>query len=423
MPKAISHTIKRRGKNPGDGDVEIPVAEDLVTVPGIPVREKDVSYYSRMYPLEAQFLEKSADREWEWSVWSDELTEFHQAHHERNRSFVDAAESSGDLEPTVEAEPGRDLTEEIRTKALELGAGEVGFTKLDRRYVYASKKHWVKYQHAVCLAVEQDYEQTQTIASIEAEHTHFGTYEKIGALGLELVDYIRALGYRAQIHSPSDESVLYVPLFVKAGLGQLGANGQLLTPLFGSRCRLAIITTDAAVTYDKPVDYGIHKFCQKCQVCVRRCPARALVKEQVWWRGVHKNKVTYDRCRPVMARYEGCGVCMKVCPIQRYGMKAVMEHYVATGEVLGKGTDDLEGFNLRGQYFGVSELPQLDSETFHFPHGPKDEWLFQEFKERLAKDGIPPAHELQRFAAAVKRILDKGPSTRYDQVEPNSDID
>lgn len=66
MPKAISHTIKRRGKNPGEADVEIPVAEDLATVPGIPVREKDVRYYSRAYPLEAQFVEKSA--EWEWSV-------------------------------------------------------------------------------------------------------------------------------------------------------------------------------------------------------------------------------------------------------------------------------------------------------------------------------------------------------------------
>ncbi len=100
-----------------------------------------------------------------------------------------------------------------------------------------------------------------------------------------------------------------------------------------------------------------------------------------------------------------------------------MEHYVATGEVLGKGTDDLEGFTLRGQYFGVSELPQLDSETFQFPHGPKDGWLFHEFKERLKKEGIPPADQLQRFAAAVKRILAKGPSTRYDQIEPSSEIE
>jgi Pyruvate/2-oxoacid:ferredoxin oxidoreductase delta subunit len=212
-------------------------------------------------------------------------------------------------------------------------------------------------------------------------------------------------------------------MFVAAGLGQLGANGQLLSPLFGSRCRLAIVSTDAPVTYGEPVDHGIHKFCQECQVCVRRCPARALVKEQVWWRGVHKNKVTYDRCRPVMARYAGCGVCMKVCPIQRYGMKAVMEHYVATGQVLGKGTDDLEGFTLSGKYFGVGELPALDRKTFHFPHGPKDEWLFQQFKEKLKKDGVPPDDQLQRFATDVKRILDKGLSTRYDQVPITRDTE
>jgi len=58
---------------------------------------------------------KSADREWEWSVWSDELTEFHKRHHEKNRVLVDAAESSGDLQPTGQAEPGKDLTDEIRT--------------------------------------------------------------------------------------------------------------------------------------------------------------------------------------------------------------------------------------------------------------------------------------------------------------------
>ena len=423
MPKAISHIVKRRGKKTGDADVKIAVAEDLATVPGIPVREKDVSYYSKVYPLEAQFVEKSADRQWEPSVRSEELAEFHKKHNDRNRALVDAAEISGDLEPTGTAEPARDVTEDIRTRARELGAGEVGFTKLDRRYVYARKKRWVKYQHAVCLAVEQDYEQTQKISSIEAEHAHFGAYEKIGVLGLELVDYIRALGYHAQMHSPSDESVVFIPMFVKAGLGQLGANGQLLSPHFGSRCRLAIVTTDSPVTYDKPVDYGIHKFCQKCQVCIRRCPARALVNEQVWWRGVHKNKVIYDRCRPVMARYDGCGVCMKVCPIQRYGMKAVMDHYVATGQVLGKGTDDLEGFTLNGEYFGVSKLPQFDSKTFQFPHGAKDEWLFQQFKERLKKEGIPPADQLQRFASDVKRILDKGPTTRYDQVQSTKDLE
>ena len=167
---------------------------------------------------------------------------------------MDAAEISGDIEPTGGPESGRDVTEEIRTLARKEGAGEVGFTNLDRRYVYASKQSWVKYPNAVCLALEQNYEQTQTISSIEGEHAHFGTYEKIGVLDLKVVDTIRTLGYHAQMHSPSDESMVFIPMFVKAGLGQLGANGQLLSPHFGSRCRLAIVTTDAPVTYDNPVD-------------------------------------------------------------------------------------------------------------------------------------------------------------------------
>ncbi len=41
MPKAVSHVVRRPGRRLGDPDVVIPVAEDLATVPGAPIREKD----------------------------------------------------------------------------------------------------------------------------------------------------------------------------------------------------------------------------------------------------------------------------------------------------------------------------------------------------------------------------------------------
>ena len=205
-------------------------------------------------------------------------------------------------------------------------------------------------------------------------------------------------------------------MFVAAGLGQLGANGPLPSPHFGSRARLMIITTDAPVTYDHAIDYGIHKFCQICQVCVNRCPGRALEKEKVWWRGVEKNKLVYERCRPVMARYEGCAVCMKVCPVQRYGMKPVMEHYLETGEVLGKGTDNLEGFTIRDKgYFGPGKLPQFDREFFEIPHGTKDEWLFEQFKNKMEANGGPSAEEIGDFASKLQEIVTEGRSTRGDE--------
>jgi len=415
VPKAVSHVVKRPGRKQGSPDVEIPVAEELVSVPGIPQREVDVSFYSRVEPIESQNIDKAADREWVWTVYTDDIRAYREEHDRNNKPLIDAAAVTGDIEPT--ARPvGRDITDEIRTKARELGFSEVGFTRYDRHYTYVSKKRWTKFNHAICLALEQDYAQTQTIPSLEAEFAHYGTYEIEGAYALKLGDYIRSLGYYAQVHSPNDNSAAYIPMFVAAGLGQLGANGQLLSPHFGSRSRLMIITTDAPVTYDEPVDYGIHKFCQQCQVCVNRCPGRALVKEKVWYRGVEKNKLIYDRCRPVMARYEGCAVCMKVCPIQRYGMKPVMEHYVETGEVLGKGTDNLEGYDIRDKgYFGPGELPQFDREFFDFPHGKREDWLFTQFKERLSKEGVPDESELVEFAGKVKKVLDEGSTTIGDE--------
>ena len=116
---------------------------------------------------------------------------------------------------------------------------------------------------------------------MEAEDTHFGTYVRQGPLTVELTDYIRSLGYSVQVSGLTWYYGPMIPMFVQAGLAQLGANGQFLSPHFGSRARLQIIYTDAKVTYDQPVDYGIHAFCQQCQVCVNRCPGRALMPEKV----------------------------------------------------------------------------------------------------------------------------------------------
>ncbi len=404
--KEIHHTVKRPGRTQDHDSVEIPVAEELATVPGIVKKDNDVAWYSRNYPIVSQNVEKAADREWTWTVYTGEMYEYRKHHDEVNKPLVEAAYVSGNKQPTGNVAPAKDVTEEIREKARELGFGEVGFTKYDRKYTYKSKKAWVKYEHAICLALEQDYWQTQTIPSMEAEFAHFGTYEVEGALALDLADFIRDLGYRAQIHSPNDNSAAYIPMFVEAGLGQLGANGQLLSPHFGNRSRLIIISTDAIVTYDEPVDYGIHKFCEMCQVCVNRCPGRALVKEKVFWRGVEKHKLMYDRCRPVMATYEGCGVCMLVCPVQRYGMAPVMEHFVETGEVLGKGTDNLEGYEIRGKgYYGPGKLPSFDREFFEMPHGTKDEWLFTQFKQKIEEKGKVSEDEKQEFVEKLGEIL------------------
>ena len=407
MPK-VGHSVTRPGRKPGDRSVTIPVAEELETVPGIPIREEDVDFYSREYPLDTLNVEERASRDWANRIrdLNPEMNAVRREHETLNRPLIEAARLTGDLEPTAEPQLGKDVTEEIRAKARELGFLEVGFTRYDFRYTYARKRGEVKFEHAICLAYEQDYQPTQTIPSIPAEIVHSGTYRIEGAAGLDLGDFIRSLGYHAQVHSPNDNTGAYIPLFVAAGLGQLGACGYLLTPNAGSRCRLMLITTDAQVTYDQPVDYGIHAFCQVCQVCVNRCPGRALMPNKIWWRGVQKNKLFFKRCRPVMARYLGCGVCMKVCPIQKYGMATVMAHYVNTGEVLGKGTHDLEGYTLEDKgYFGPGALPVFDARFFDMPHGRAEDWAFEALKRKLKQaDGRQSAEGTKALEECKTRL-------------------
>tara|TARA_B100002003_G_C13822321_1_gene404719 strand:+ start:214 stop:594 length:381 start_codon:yes stop_codon:yes gene_type:complete len=112
-----------------------------------------------------------------------------------------------------------------------------------------------------------------------------------------------------------------------------------------------------------------------------------------------------------MARYSGCGICMKVCPIQKYGMKPVMEHYVETGKILGKGTHDLEGYNIEGKgYFGPGQLPSFQSRFFDIPKGKLEDALFDDFKARLKNNEIPEGSlgddELRSFRGKLQKYVD-----------------
>ena len=385
----IGHDVVRPGKRQGDSSVTISIPEELETTPGIPLNNREVDWYAKEYPLESINYTERASRDWANTLRDThaEMREIRKEHEKLNRGLIMAGRETADMEPTAKP-TGEDVTDLIKNKAKELGYLEVGLTNYDHRYEFQSKRDFARYPTAICLAYEQDFEPTQTIPSVDAEIVHSSTYRTQAAAGLELGNYIRSLGYHAQVIHSSDATGPVIPMFVEAGLGQLGACGYLLTPHEGSRNRLMMLTTDAKVTNDEPVDYGIHAFCQVCQVCVNRCPGRALMRDKIWWRGLEKNKLYFKRCLPVMARYLGCGVCMKTCPIQKYGLKNVMDHYAETGQVLGKGTHDLEGYTLEGKgYFGPGELPVFDRGFFNMPHGNEYEWSFENFKEKAKAAG------------------------------------
>jgi Pyruvate/2-oxoacid:ferredoxin oxidoreductase delta subunit len=422
----IGHEVVRPGKHYGDPEVTFGVPEELETVPGVPLNQREVDWYAREYPLETMNITERASRDWANNLRDQhaEMREIRKEHEKLNRPLIMASRASGELEPTAEP-TGEDISQAIKNRARELGFVEVGITAYDPRYTYKSKKEQFNlYPHFVALAYEQDFEPTQTIPSVDAEIVHSSTYRTEGAAALELGNFIRTLGYHAQVMGSGDSTSPYKPLHVAAGLGQQGACGYLLSPHVGNRMRLVGLTTDANVTYDEPVDYGIHAFCQVCQVCVNRCPGRALMRDKIWWRGVEKNKLYFKRCRPVMARYLGCGICMKVCPVQKYGLKNVLEHYAETGQVLGKGTHDLEGYTLEGKgYFGPGELPVFESGFFNtMPHGTEFEDTFEKFKNQAkAAGGEISGDLLEEFRQEMQQHLGHETTDQLQMMDQDAD--
>lgn len=261
------------------------------------------------------------------------------------------------------------LTARLRRQADRLGISAIGITGYDPKYELAEFAGSNVGDRVVVCVLEQHYRTSQTQPSAKAERAALSTYAEVQDKVVRLVDWLRALGYQAR-PEPFDGESLFIPYAVAAGLGQLGLNGQLLTPYAGSRCRLIIATTNAPLVLDAPVDYGIEGICDRCQVCVRRCPVGAITAHRAEYRGIIKAKINTKRCLPVVAQAAGCAVCTKVCPIQRYGLPAVLDHYRVTGRIRGKDTDELEGYDwpLDGRHYPPEAKPRVPNEVLR-PEG------------------------------------------------------
>ena len=95
---------------------------------------------------------------------------------------------------------------------------------------------------------------------------------------------------------------------VLAGLGTLGKNTLLLSPVYGTRLALCAVLTDLALTPDAPC---AEQCVPGCCVCMESCPAQALdgvTVNQLLCRAntYETNAKGYDVCN--------CNICRAKCP-------------------------------------------------------------------------------------------------------------
>jgi len=218
------------------------------------------------------------------------------------------------------------LKKEIREFAGGLGY-ICGFTRIDRRFIAEGRDDKFPFDTALVLGMEMERDLLDQVPRPGDRLFDFETYVKSAEKVFEVAKFIRSRGYRCFARVPFDGWVKYPVHAINAGLGELGANGVVITREFGPRVRWTMISIDADLEIDVPVDLDMAAYCDACRRCIRACPGKAIPAERVWWRGVLKRKINDTKCYPFFLKYEGCGICLRVCPIHRFGYERCMEAF------------------------------------------------------------------------------------------------
>jgi Pyruvate/2-oxoacid:ferredoxin oxidoreductase delta subunit len=204
------------------------------------------------------------------------------------------------------------MAAQIKHQAFELGAGLAGVSEIDEDALYEGYPA-PPFRYAISLGIPMNREEMLHVPHARAAVEVMRTYRRAGRIAIELAAYIRSLGWPAQAYADG-EDVLQIPMALKAGLGELGKHGSMISEEFGSNFRLAAVMTDIPMALDSPVDIGVDDLCLTCQACTKDCPADAILDTKQMVRGVEKWYVDFDKCIPYFSKTEGCGICIEVCP-------------------------------------------------------------------------------------------------------------
>ncbi|MBZ0128055.1 MAG: reductive dehalogenase [Rhodobacteraceae bacterium] len=185
------------------------------------------------------------------------------------------------------------------------------------------------HKHAISMIVDQGHETMEGASGDDwiACAQSMRAYLRFSLIGGVLAQQIRNLGYTARVHSVMDDEVLQPPLLLLAGLGEVSRIGEvILHPLLGPRLKSGVVTTDMPMDFDKPIDFGLQRFCEACNKCARECPSGAITAgPKLMFNGYEIWKSDSSRCVTYRVGQKNgamCGRCMKTCPWNLEGIFA-----------------------------------------------------------------------------------------------------
>lgn len=224
---------------------------------------------------------------------------------------------------------------EIGSIAADLGAEALGFAEVIPDVIYAGKT--IPYKYAIVVARRMDNAKIGTAPSVACMMEVMNTYGRLGILVNDLAARIIKSGYDAVPGPALGGAVDYPSLGRKAGLGEYGRHGLLISPLNGACQRLAAVFTNLKLPTDAANEHGwIWDFCSRCRKCIRTCPVSAILEEPIPQPAGHYTCVEGDRCLEYFSKHDGCSICIKECPFTTVGYGRIKGAFMKDGREFSK---------------------------------------------------------------------------------------
>ncbi len=263
----------------------------------------------------------------------------------------------------------------IEKAGIQLGAAMVGFSAINELWTNKNVKFSDQVeeltQDGMTTIIPKRMKYVISILGVNPPDLTLRNQTELGAAGdragyeaawmatNRMMRFIKGLGYEAL------EGTVYlpqIPYAITAGLGELGRMNRMINPLFGGNVRIGTIITDLPLALDKPIDFGLQKFCVGCKKCATACPVNALsTADEPYWQPVNQwqagGKKAYYEDNLTCYDYQMnldiyCSTCMSVCPWSKQDKTVLhdLAHITAAKlPFLGKWLaymDDLFGYGL-----------------------------------------------------------------------------
>jgi reductive dehalogenase len=220
------------------------------------------------------------------------------------------------------------LTRHIKAVGYFLKADLVGTCRVPESAYYSHDRQGAaieaRYKYAIVFVMRKEWKTMRASTGSDwiGDPISFQAYQHVALVAETVANYINRLGWDASAqYGPSfvnRYSVLMPPLLLWAGVGEVSRAGIILNPYLGFGFKAAAVLTNMPIVPDRPIDFGLQRFCQDCKICAQNCPSKAIpTGDKVMYNGYETWKLDTKRCASFnFTNKKGtmCNRCVKSCP-------------------------------------------------------------------------------------------------------------